>query len=249
MRGKLDVIFLLLVFLIGIYFIISAFQHNPSTNATFNNEEKKVVSKEENALLKEEIVPTTIQLKSENGKIFDVPLSSIPPLEQYFKTEMDIKTELERMQVEPIDWKESKDQVFVLKYGCGNKICNLVLIKLNERKEVKITELTTGIFMDYEVFSNKSMFRIAVNEGSEVVKHQITAVDLKTMKPLHPLKESDQALYFSTPHYPITDFKWLSEDQVELTVANISDTTYESIDKWYKRTKPPVISVMISMER
>jgi hypothetical protein len=44
----------------------------------------------------------------------------------------DIKTELERIQVEYLHWDYLSNNYFLLKYGCGNKMCELVLrLRLN----------------------------------------------------------------------------------------------------------------------
>ena len=65
---------------------------------------------------------------------------------------------------------------------------------------------------------------------------------------LHPIDKNDDELYFNSPLCTIIEFKWLTADRVELVVADIPDTTYESIEKWYKATTTPVKNVKITVE-
>lgn len=86
---------------------------------------------------------------------------------------MDIQTELERIQIEYLDWNMSNYDYFVLNYGCRNKLCDLVLIQINDLQEVKRIYLVNGMVIDSTTYEQKAMFRIAVNEGNTVVRHQI----------------------------------------------------------------------------
>ena len=99
----------------------------------------------------EEIVPSEIILDSDSGQSFTVPLSSIPDFKYYLDEATDIQTELERMQVEFLDWNISSNHYFILKYGCGNKMCDLVLIQITELHEVKTIYLGNGIFTGEKV--------------------------------------------------------------------------------------------------
>lgn len=62
----------------------------------------------------------------------------------------DIKAELERIHVEYLNWNSSRDNYFLLSYGCGNKMCDLVLIQVNALQEVKTFYLANGIFIQVQ---------------------------------------------------------------------------------------------------
>lgn len=233
------------ILLVGTILMLSVLLYNSKADSTLINEVGNIV---ETTISPIEDVPSEITLDDENGKRFIVPISSIPDLENYLETEMDIKTELERIQVEFLNLNSANENYFVLKYGCGIKICNLVLVQITETNEVKTIFLTVGIFTGSEVFEQKAIFRIAVNEGNEIVRHQIMIVDLNTMNILHPIDKNADEYYFKSPLYPITEFKWITQDSIELVVADISDTTYETIENWYKVTSPSVKSEKISIE-
>lgn len=190
-------------------------------------------------------VPSHIKFHNENGESIHVPIASLPDLEMYLDGETDIGTEIERIQVEYLDWHSTKDQYFILKYGCGNKICQLVLVQISELNEVNTLYLGDGFFTGFEEFENTIMLRIGINEGNEVIRHRIVIVDLNTMQIHHPLNDE---VFFNSLLYPITQFKWLTENTIELVVADVPDTTYESIEKWYKSSSPPVKSMKIRIE-
>lgn len=230
------------ILLVGIILILSFFL----TNSTFKNEDNHI----DTTLSTNEDIPSEITLDNGNGERFIVPISSIPDLESYLESETDIKTELERIQVEFLNWDISNDHdyYFILKYGCGNKFCNLVLVQITELNEVTTTYLAEGIFTGSKAFEEKAMFRIAENEGNAVLRHQIIIVDLNTMIFLHPTDINNDENYFISPIYPITEFKWISPDSIELVIADIPDSTYESIEKWYKATSALVKDVMITIK-
>ena len=193
-------------------------------------------------------VPSHIKFDTESGESIPVPISMIPDLETYLDGETDRWTEIERLQVEYLDWHSTNDQYFILKYSCGNKICQLILVQISELNEVKTVYLGDGFFTGFEGIENTVMLRIGINEGNEVIRHQIVIVDLNTMHVQHPLNKNDDELYFNSPLYPITQFKWMTTDTIELHVADVPDTTYESIQTWNKSDKLPVKSIKITIK-
>ena len=193
-------------------------------------------------------VSSLVKFENEDGESIHVPIASLPNLEMYLDGETDIGTEIERIQVEYLDWHSTKDQYFILKYGCGNKICQLVLVQISELNEVNTVYLGDGIFTGFEGIENTILLRIGVNEGNEVIRHQIVIIDLNTMQIQHPLNKNDDEVFFNSPLYPITQFKWLTENTIELVVADVPDTTYKSIEKWYNSKNLPVKNVKIAIE-
>ena len=193
-------------------------------------------------------VSSLVKFENEDGESIHVPIASLPDLETHLDGETDIGTEIERIQVEYLDWHSTKNQYYILKYGCGNKICQLVLVQISELNEVNTLYLGDGIYTGFEEIENTIMLRIGINEGNEVIRHRIVIVDLNTMQIQHPLNKNDDEVFFNSPLYPITQFKWLTENTIELVVADVPDTTYKSIEKWYKSSSPPVKSMKIRIE-
>lgn len=231
--------------IIGIIFVLSTLNNKiPDGPITKREDDKRIQA----SLNEDKEIPHEIILDNGYGQSFNVSLSSIPNLEKYLEDELDKKLEIDRIQIEFLDWGIQYNNYFVLKYGCGNKICNLILIQITTLNEVKTVYLGEGIYTDSEVFDKKSLLRITVNEGNNVVRHQIIIVDLITMSIITPHDKSKEELYFKAPLYPITEFKWLTANTIELVVADIPNVTYESLDKWYKTTNPPLKRVEITIE-
>lgn len=230
---------------IGFVLILSALINNNKSVPSSNEDDTERI---ETSTSNQDVVPTEITLNSGTGKTFNVPISSIPDLEKYLDDATDVKIELERILVEYLDWNISDNDYFILKYGCGNKICDLVLLRIDKQNEVETIYLTKGSFAGSEVFEGKAMLRIAVTEGAGIARHQMLIIDLDLMDKLHPLNKNDDEYYFNSPLYPITEFKWISANTIELVVADIANTSYESLEKWYKATNHHVKSVQITIE-
>lgn len=199
MRKNLFIV-LIGILLVGISLLLFVVLYNVRADSTVINEDTNIT---ETTLSNKKDVPSEITLDNEDGKIFNIPISLIPDLKSYLDAETDINTELERIKVDFLNWNISNDTYFLLKYGCGIKICNLVLIQITGLNEVNTAYLAEGIFTGSEIFENKAMFLIAVNEGNEVLRHQIILRDLLTMNPLHPIDKYDDENYFTSPLYPI----------------------------------------------
>ena len=188
--------------------------------------------------------PSEIIVTNEIGKHFDIPIASLPQFATYLETEADVEAELARIQFE---FLSGDSDHFVLKYGCGNKRCNLLLVQITESDEVKTTDLGEGIFAGFEVFQQKAMLRIAENDGNEVVRHKIVLVDLHSMKFIHPQNQQLVERYFAEALYPITKFEWISETAIRLEIAELADTSYEAIAGWYQAVDSPVSTVEIEL--
>lgn len=239
----------LIVLVVGFVLILfTLINNNKSVPASNEEDTEQVTEIIETSTSNQEVAPSEITLDSGNGKTFNVPISSIPDLEKYLDDATDVKIELERIQVEYLDWNISDNDYFILNYGCGNKICDLVLLRIDKQNEVETIYLTSGSFMGSKVFEGKAMLRIVVTEGAGIARHQMLIIDLNLMDKLHPLNKNDDEYYFNSPLYPITEFKWISANTIELVVADIADTSYESLEKWYKALNPPVKSVQITIE-
>lgn len=197
---------------------------------------------------KKEKVPSEITFENDSGQSVKVPFSTIPELNNYLADVADIHAELQRIQVEYLDWNQLNNDYFVLNYGCGNKLCDLVLVQIQNLQVVKTFYLGNGMFMDSKTFEQKAMIRIAVNEGNTVIRHQIMLVNINTLEKVDVADKNGVAAYFNEPLYPITDYKMVTANTIVLEVADIPDTTYESIEKWSQAANPPVKSVEITVK-
>ena len=167
---------------------------------------------------------------NEIGKHFTIPITALPQLATYLQTEPDPAAELATIHYE---FLSGTSDHFVLKYGCGNKRCQLLLVELTDSDEVKTFDLGEGIFAGAEVFQQRAMFLIAENEGNVVVRHKIVLVDLSTMNPLQPMDPQLATSYFEEAIYPIMKWEWLSETAIRLEVADLEETSFEAVERWY----------------
>lgn len=181
---------------------------------------------------------------NEIGKHFTIPIASIPQLATYLQTAPDLKAELTRIHYEFISGDSDH---FVLKYGCGNKRCQLLLVEMTDSGAVKTMDLGEGIYASAEVFQQQALFLIAENEGNEVVRHKILLVNLETMNPVQPLDSQLAARYFDQALYPITKLEWLSETLIRLEVADLEVPSDEAVAGWYKEEDSPVRVVEIAL--
>ena len=195
-----------------------------------------------------EKVPTEITFGHESEQSFNVPIASIPVLENYLAEAMDIQTELQRIQAEYLNWNQLNNDYYVVKYGCGNKLCDLVLVQIRDFQIVNSVYLGNGMLMDSKIFEKKAMLRIAVDEGNTVVRHQIMLLNIPSMEKADVLDKNRADAYFNEPLFPITDYKMITANTIVLEVADIPDTTYESIEKWYQTTNPPVKRVEFTVK-
>lgn len=191
-----------------------------------------------------EEAPLEIIVINEIGKHFTVPVAALPQLATYLEAESDVEMELARIQYEFLT--EDADN-FVLKYGCGNKQCQLLLVQMAESGDITTAEIGEGIYAGADVFQQKALIRIAENEGNEVVRHKIVLIDLLTMTPLLPIEEQLIEHYFTQAIFPITKFEWLDDDTIRLEVAELQDTTFDSIKEWYEADYSSVKTVNIKL--
>lgn len=185
-----------------------------------------------------------ILIINEIGKHFTIPIAALPQLETYLQSESDQEAELARIHYE---FLSGNSDHFVLKYGCGNKRCQLLLVELMDSESVTTFDLGEGIFAGAEVFQQRAMFLIAENEGNVVVRHKIVLVDLSTMNPLHPLDQQLAAHYFEEALYPITKFEWLSETAIRLEVADLEEASFEAVERWYQEEDSDVRVVEVGL--
>ena len=108
----------LIVLVVGFVLILfTLINNNKSVPASNEEDTEQVTEIIETSTSNQEVAPSEITLDSGNGKTFNVPISSIPDLGKYLDDATDVKIELERIQVEYLDWNISDNDYFILNYG------------------------------------------------------------------------------------------------------------------------------------
>lgn len=189
-----------------------------------------------------------LRIKGENGEVINLSIESIPIFKTYLESQADIKTEIERTQFEVLS-TSTQENFILLKYNCGNKQCSTLLIKESDSKITSIA-LADGIFRDYEISParNEILLRYGYNEGNEVSRHILIAIDLMKMKVI-PFESTQLAKeYMYTPTWPIVNYQWIDNDKFLIQTPDLESSDFEMIKNWYASTtkKTREIEVLIS---
>lgn len=192
-------------------------------------------------------LPDLLTITDEDGNRLSLEIDRIPAYKAYLESQDDMKTEIERTQAEVLHLS-SQEQYVMLKYNCGNKQCSTTLVK---KRAATITSLALadGIVQDYRISpnNNKVLFRYAYNEGGEVVRHVLAAVDLLNMKAI-PFELSPLAQeYADQPTWPIVDYQWMDNDGISMDSADLESSEFEIVKSWYDSSALQTKKVEISL--
>ncbi len=170
-------------------------------------------------------------IRSDQGSGIELPLDELPPLRAYLEGEGAAEEELERTAFSEIETGET-DRLGVVKYGCGNKSCSLLLVRSGDSGTSSI-ELPRGLYVDSRVDRGRILLRLAYPEGNRVVRHLILPIDYRTMTMLSYGDEGDQRQLLSSPAWPVMDYGWDGTDRIwiETAAADIGD--YEELEQWF----------------
>ncbi|MGG4495649.1 hypothetical protein [Brevibacillus reuszeri] len=203
--------------------------------------------KESSNLPKNESIPN--EMKEELTFSFDskehrVPIDKIPSLNDYLSqyTSVERKQEIERIIVTPFN--SEKNGVFAdVGYSCGTKTCNHVLIQV-ENDDIRTFILDQVSIFQRAIFSDDEKYLAILfgrNEGNELVRNILYIVDIEKLERIQINNSNEvinQRISVDSYIWPITEFKWLDNRTVELSVADINDSSYESVAKWFKENGP-----------
>jgi len=195
--------------------------------------------------------PDILTVKDENGKIIDLVIDTIPQYKAYLESQEDIMTEITRTQSEVLHLS-TPEHFVLLKYNCGNKQCSTILVKKSDTKVTSMA-LAEGIFQDYKISPNKNelLLRYGYNEGGEIVRHILLAVDLSKMKVISYDSTPLAKEYMDTPTWPIVDYQWTQNDRFTIETADLESAEFDAVKHWYasheKKTKP--IEFLINKEK
>jgi hypothetical protein len=240
MRKKLLIpLLLLLIVATTLLFIIKNPQDDPLKTTMPHSIDKKPSENSSDTLI----------VKDENGRNLDLLINDIPQYKEYLQSQEDSKSEIERTQSEVLHLS-TQEHFIMLKYNCGNKQCSTILVKENNSTITSLA-LDDGIFQDYQISPEKNelLLRYGYNEGGEIVRHILIAVDLLNMEKMSfedtPLTKE----YMSTPTWPILDYQWIEKDRFMIETADLASFEYEAVKHWYTSTEKKTKIVEISINK
>lgn len=182
-----------------------------------------------------------------NGEKLVLPADKLPALEAYLDEQEDRHTELARMQAELLDLPASDGEKYVaLGYGCGNKRCRTMLIRLNGEDIAGVPLADDAVLVDYKAAPDrtKAVFRFGAPEGAPVIRHRLVPVDLKTMTPVacDGSGEADRcALYVDAATVPIEHYDWEEGNRLLVRAARVEATDYASLLRWFASDPRPTV--------
>ncbi|MFJ7935922.1 hypothetical protein [Sporosarcina sp. NPDC096371] len=194
----------------------------------------------ENEILAIEVDEETnaLSLCDSQGFAFSIPFSSIPIYEDYLQEQSDRKVEIERTSFELLPFNSSDGGKYgVLTYNCGVKLCSSLLVKLSNT--FTSIELGYGMLMDMKQSPTlkSAVFRYGVNEGNVVLRNNMIPVNLEKMVLLNPVSKELSNEYIEYATWPITEYKWISEQKISMRVADVQDSEYDSLLTWSSGSK------------
>lgn len=177
-------------------------------------------------------------------KEYKVPIDKIPSLNDYLSqyTSVERKQEIARMIVTPFQSKQNG--LFVdVGYSCGTKICDHTLIQM-ENNYIKTLPLDQASIFQRALFSDDEKYLAILlgrNEGNEMVRNNLYIVDTDKLERIQINNSNDvinQLISVDSFIWPMIEFNWLDNRTMQLTVADINDSSYESVAKWFKENGP-----------
>jgi len=173
-----------------------------------------------------------INLQHEHGN-FSFNKREIPEIDKYLENSMDPKLEIRRMNLLYITNINDK-KYYLLKYGCGTKLCNNLLIQQNGKK-IKSTLLSeSSIYQQFKVSPelNYIAFLFGRNEGTIVIRHDLVVINSSSLQKnqLKINKKND----FKSFNWLIENFKWLSDRVIQITIPKIDNFNFINLEKWIK---------------
>jgi len=190
----------------------------------------------------------SLSIVDQQGKLVNLRIDQLPVYSEYLESAPDPSDEINRTQYEVLSLSPEGAYV-LLKYGCGNKQCETLLVKI-DASNVQSLPLPTGIFQENKLSPDhgKAVFRYAYNEGGTVVRHILAAVDLHAMQMI-PLKPSASAKAFTdVPTWPIQNYNWVDDTHIRLTTADVQNSDFDTIKKWLSSYSQQMKEVELRLE-
>ena len=180
---------------------------------------------------------TELTFTNSEGVEYRINISSLPEFEAYLNENSNREVEIERSSYEFLELQDD-NQFILFKYSCGVKLCQTLLVKINnDNKTISSVPLLNGIFINEMTKQSpnlkSTLFFYGVNEGNHVFRNKVIVVDIKSMA-IIPFKEKENSIDFSEEAiYPITEYSWISNEVLQLKIADLESTEYDSVLKWH----------------
>jgi hypothetical protein len=155
----------------------------------------------------------------------------IPEIDEYLDGCDDIKVEIERMKLWHLTRMEN-DNYYLIKYSCGTKLCNNVLVKIHDGKLKSVLLSEASMYQDMKVSTNEKYmaFVFGINEGNMVIRHDLEVVDISNMEKKTVTLKNDKN--FNPFTWYLESFKWINDQEIKISIPNIDSFDFESLKKW-----------------
>ncbi|QFF97703.1 hypothetical protein PB01_02155 [Psychrobacillus glaciei] len=176
-------------------------------------------------------------LFEQEGKEISIPIKSIPLYEEYLNEQSNRNLEIQRTLYDFLDFHDSDGSTYILlKYSCGTKLYSTLLIKLSNEILSSIALGYDSIFMEAKQSPNPNyaVFLYGQNEGNQVLRNNLLAVDLRRMKLLTAINNEVANNYIDNAIWPITSFNWLNNHMLKIQTADILNSDYNVLLNWYE---------------
>ncbi|USG66304.1 hypothetical protein NDK47_02935 [Brevibacillus ruminantium] len=193
---------------------------------------------------------------SDDGQSLEIPLHALPELEAYLEAYLELyqgeerAKELARIQARFVYTDQDHSRFFVVMSGCGNKLCDLSLVKESDGR------LQTRFLMEAAMFSgiepspdrSKLLFQFGRNEGEQVIRHSLLVLDsadLSSVARKENRESSDDVdLFDSQFRWPVVHLSWKDEVTLEVSIPDVATSAYEDILTW-KSSDGPIRTIHI----
>lgn len=178
----------------------------------------------------------SLELKRPNQEPFHIVIEDkLPILMSYLKQFEKPEKEINRIRSSYLLTNNKKDY-FLVSYSCGSKQCDQLLLEYNQ-EEIQSFHVSEASFYQDSIYDNNYLtFLFGRNEGSEVLRNQVVTFNLEEFQKIQP---PEDLTALETFEYPIPSIEW-SDGTLIVTIADLENTTYENIKKWYENKKLPI---------
>ena len=185
-----------------------------------------------------------ITLKYENGD-FTFNAKELPDIYNYLKNSEDLQLEVDRMKLDFIK-NINQTNYYILKYSCGTKLCNNLLVREHNKKLDSILLSESSIFQEIFISpkSNYIAFLFVVNEGA-VIRNDLIVVDTSSLQKKSINTSNGEKLkpFF----WPIKDVEWVDDNRLKIDIPDISNFDFNSLEEWQLSSSKKSKSVNITV--
>jgi hypothetical protein len=124
------------------------------------------------------------------------------------------------------------DNYYLIKYSCGTKLCNNVLVKIHDGEIKSVLLSEASMYQDMRVSPNEKYmaFVFGINEGNMVIRHDLEVVDINNMEKKTVTLKKDKN--FNPFTWYLESFKWINDQEIKISIPNIDSFDFESLKKW-----------------